>query len=84
MGKDPGIAALIATIGGIFGFLGLGHIYAGAIGTGILLMISYWILVFLGILLLPFLIGIPILIVAAILWFFNIYHAYKVAKGKRR
>ena len=68
MGKDPGIAALIAAIGGIFGFLGLGHIYTGAIGTGILLMISYWILLAVGIALLPYLVGIPILIAAAILW----------------
>jgi hypothetical protein len=38
--KSPGTAALIAFIGGIFAFLGLGHIFVGKIGRGVGLLIS--------------------------------------------
>ena len=38
--KSPGTAALIAFIGGIFGLLGLGHIYVGKVEKGIGILIS--------------------------------------------
>ena len=38
--KSPGTAALIAFIGGIFGLLGIGHIYIGKIGKGIGILIA--------------------------------------------
>jgi len=38
--KSPGTAALIAFIGGIFGLLGIGHIYVGKVGKGIGILIS--------------------------------------------
>ncbi|HJU59460.1 MAG TPA: hypothetical protein VJ583_06900 [Nitrososphaeraceae archaeon] len=38
--KSPGTAALIAFIGGIFGLLGLGHIYVGKVGKGIEILIA--------------------------------------------
>jgi hypothetical protein len=38
--KSPGTAALIAFIGGIFGLVGIGHIYVGKVHVGIILLIS--------------------------------------------
>ena len=38
-GKDEGIAAILALVGGIFGIWGLGHLYVGKIGRGIALLL---------------------------------------------
>jgi hypothetical protein len=38
--KSPGTAMLIALIAGIFGLLGIGHIYVGKLRRGILLLIG--------------------------------------------
>lgn len=42
--RDPFVALLLEFVGGFFGFLGLGWIYAGQPAMGILLLISYWLL----------------------------------------
>ncbi|MHA1470393.1 MAG: hypothetical protein ACTSSP_07510 [Candidatus Asgardarchaeia archaeon] len=85
MKKDPGIAALIATIGGIFGIFDLGHFYAGKINKGVLYLILGIIFDWGGLLLtltiIGAIIGIPMLIVAFILWILQIYDAYKEAGG---
>jgi TM2 domain-containing membrane protein YozV len=38
------VALLLELIGGFFGFLGIGWIYAGRSVSGIVLLISYWLL----------------------------------------
>jgi hypothetical protein len=43
-GRDPFVALILEVIGGFFGFLGLGWIYAGRPLLGILLLIGYWLL----------------------------------------
>ena len=43
-GRDPFVALLLEVLGGFFGFLGIGWIYAGRPVFGILLLISYWLL----------------------------------------
>jgi hypothetical protein len=35
---------MLEVVGGFFGFLGIGWIYAGRPATGILLLIGYWLL----------------------------------------
>lgn len=40
--KDSGLAFLIELIPGLFGFLGIGHMYAGQVTRGVLLLIGYW------------------------------------------
>ena len=42
--KSPGTAALIAFIGGIFALPGIGHIYVGKVGKGIVILIGGFIL----------------------------------------
>jgi len=42
--KSSGTAALLAFIGAIFGFLGIGHIYVGRVGRGFLILISGFVL----------------------------------------
>jgi hypothetical protein len=82
--KSPGTTALIAAIGGLLGFNGLGHIYLGEIGLGLILMIIGWILgiggLFLTLSIVGAVIGIPMLIVDFILWIWQIYDAYNRAK----
>ena len=43
-GRDPFVALLLEVVGGFFGFLGIGWIYAGNPAWGVLLLISYWLL----------------------------------------
>lgn len=38
--KSPGTAALIALVGGLFGFPGIGHIYVGRLRRGTLILVS--------------------------------------------
>jgi TM2 domain-containing membrane protein YozV len=78
--KSPGTAALIAIIGGIFGFMGIGHIYAGKVGKGIFILIGGIVLFFIGIFTLFILIGIPLLIVYAGVWIWQIFDARSTAR----
>ncbi len=43
-GRDPFVALVLEVVGGFFGFLGIGWIYAGRPVTGILLLLGYWLL----------------------------------------
>lgn len=48
--KSRGVAALLEVLPGLFfQTFGIGHIYAGNIGTGLLLMFGYWALLLLNI-----------------------------------
>jgi len=40
--KDPNTALLLELLG-FFGFLGIGNMWAGKVGKGILLLIGYWV-----------------------------------------
>jgi TM2 domain-containing membrane protein YozV len=42
--QDPFVALLLEVVGGFFGFLGIGWMYAGRPVMGIILLITYWIL----------------------------------------
>ena len=42
--REPFVALLLEIVGGFFGFLGIGWIYAGRLKMGIVLLIGYWIL----------------------------------------
>ena len=66
--KNPVLAAILS-----FLIVGLGQIYNGQIGKGIVLIICYVI----SIVLCTILIGIPLLV---ILWIYGIYDAYNTAK----
>jgi TM2 domain-containing membrane protein YozV len=61
-GRDPFIALILEVVGGFFGFLGLGWIYAGRPALGIVLLICYW--------LLDWIIGLTLSIVTLGVWCF--------------
>lgn len=42
--RDPVVALLLELIGGFFGFLGIGWIYAGRPTAGLALLVIYWLL----------------------------------------
>lgn len=43
--KDENLAFVLEVIPGLFGFLGIGHIYSGNITRGLLLLVGYWLFV---------------------------------------
>jgi TM2 domain-containing membrane protein YozV len=86
--KNPGNAALLAILLGLVGFLGVGHVYVGRIGRGVLILAIGLILRFLFVIsLFPFLWkggGALIMGILGIgnlgLFVWQIYDAYKLAK----
>lgn len=42
--KSTGAAVLLELLPGLIGIFGIGNIYAGRIGVGIALMVSFWVL----------------------------------------
>jgi hypothetical protein len=42
--RDPAVALSLEVIGGFFGLLGIGWIYAGRPAGGIVLLLGYWLL----------------------------------------
>jgi TM2 domain-containing membrane protein YozV len=61
-GRDPFVALVLEVVGGFFGFLGIGWIYAGRPVMGILLLLGYW--------LLDWVVGITLSVVTLGLWCF--------------
>lgn len=91
--KSPGTAALIAIIGGIFGFPGIGHIYLGKIAKGLVILFSGLILFVVALLVLfagafggsagiaaGTTIAIGLFIAYAVIWFWQIFNAHTLAK----
>ncbi|MGD9673754.1 MAG: hypothetical protein AB7U98_09785 [Candidatus Nitrosocosmicus sp.] len=72
--KNPGTAIIIALIAGILGFNGIGHMYIGKIGKGIILLIVGWIILALTILF------IPVGIIYIIFWLWQAYDVNSKAK----
>jgi len=44
--KNPSIAFVIELVGGMAGFLGLGHLYAGRFLHAFLLLVGWWVVIF--------------------------------------
>ena len=69
--KSGGIAALLeAGPGFFFQTFGIGHMYAGNVGTGLFFMFGYWVVTFINVLLCAVLIGfvtLPLCWVAAMI-----------------
>lgn len=42
--RDPMVALLLELLGGFFGFLGIGWIYAGRTTLGVIVFAGYWVL----------------------------------------
>ena len=56
--RSPGVAALLEVLPGFFfQTFGIGHIYAGNVGVGLLFMFGYWFIQFINVLLCFVLIG---------------------------
>ena len=91
--KNPTTAALIAIIGGIFGFPGIGHIYVGKLAKGILILVSGIILFVVGLIALMAgaalgpvgfaagaMLGIILMIAYVAIWIWQIFNARSLAK----
>jgi TM2 domain-containing membrane protein YozV len=85
--KSPGVAVIIALIAGFFGLWGVGHMYAGKVGEGIVLLVAgiviaalFWVSLILTVIV----IGIFGLVVFGIMlfggWLWQTYDAFQTAK----
>ena len=72
--KNPTNAVLIAAIGGLFGFSGIGHMYVGKVVKGIVILVGGLVLFVLGF----FTIGVTF-VLYFILWIWQIFDARKLA-----
>ena len=55
MNRNQSMVAVGLEVGpGLFQTFGLGHMYAGRWGTGLLIMLSYWVMVWINSMLVPF------------------------------
>lgn len=72
--KNPGTAAILAALLGFIGITGIGHIYVEKVKKGVTILIGFIVLMILGFFLLfPW-------IFALILWVWQIFDAYNLAK----
>ncbi|RKR89037.1 hypothetical protein BDK92_3374 [Micromonospora pisi] len=55
--KSTGAAAALELLPGLVGIFGIGNIYAGRVGVGIALMVSYWVLFWINVALMFVFIG---------------------------
>lgn len=93
--KNPQTAFLVSVFCGVFGFLGVGHIYAGYAGQGFAIMLGYWLVsLFLAFLTMSagFFLGPlapPLSLLALLLtWLFTVTfsskHAYRLVEDDNR
>ena len=59
--RDPQTAMIIEIIAGLFGFLGIGHFYAGRTNIGLGLLIGWWVFLIIEFVLFAFVIGLCLL-----------------------
>ena len=81
--KNPGMAALLATLIGLLGFSGIGHIYIGKVGKGVAILLVVLILEIIWYMDFFFGGGFYVLILAipiTILWIWQIFDAHHLAK----
>lgn len=55
--KDPSTAMILELLLGFFGFLGIGHLYAGRTTTGIVLLLGWWAFLFVEAILMVIVVG---------------------------
>jgi TM2 domain-containing membrane protein YozV len=59
--RDPQTAMILEIIAGLFGFLGIGHFYAGRTNVGLGLLIGWWVFLGIEVVLMAFVIGLCLL-----------------------
>lgn len=59
--RDPSVGFLLEILPGLFGFLGLGHMYSGQVARGVAFMLVYWAFLFVELMLLMMVVGICLL-----------------------
>jgi TM2 domain-containing membrane protein YozV len=85
--KSEGIAVVLALVLGFFGLWGVGHMYAGRVGKGIMLLVIglivgglFWVSVLLTVILIGF-VGIALFgLIMFAGWLWQTYDAYQTVK----
>lgn len=77
--KDEGTTIILAIILGLFGFNGVGHLYIGKIGKGVMILVISFILFFVGIATV-FFGGIILLIIHFVIFIWQIVDAKKLCR----
>lgn len=76
--KSAGAAVVLELVLGLFGIFGVGNLYAGRIATGILLMISFWMLFWINVVLVFLVVG---LVTLPLTWLTYLVMAPLLAAG---
>ena len=78
--KDETTTLILSIVLGLLGLSGVGHMYVGKVGKGIGILIGMWILIGIGIGLLIFGIGVIFLIIALVLFIWQITDSRKLCR----
>lgn len=78
--KSENTTLILSIVLGLLGLSGIGHMYVGKFGKGIVILIGSWILLVIGIALLIILIGVIFLIIALVLVIWQITDARKLCR----
>jgi len=78
--KSEGTTLVLAIIGGLLGFCGIGHMYVGKVGKGVVILIMALVLYAIGITTLFILVGIPFLIGGLAIFIWQIFDARKLCR----
>ena len=83
---DAALPMILNGILGFFGFMGIGHMVAGSVGTGIFLLLSGWGLFWVAMIMAALLFGIggvPFFIIYIIVWIWSILSVRSVVAQKK-
>lgn len=78
--KDPTAAFLLGLLPGLVGFWGIGHMYAGDVFKGLLILFTGWALIFITIFSGPFFLC--FLVLGLVLWLVQAFDAYRTAVAR--
>ena len=84
-GESAAVPVILNGVLGFFGFMGIGHMVAGAVGRGILLLLIGWGLVVLTVVLGLVTFGlavVPLWIIALIVWIWSMFDVRSVVAKK--
>lgn len=65
-GTDPNLVMVVEILAGFFGFLGIGHMLAGEIGMGLMLLIGWWVYNFIAFIFIALTVGLGACIIIPI------------------
>jgi len=73
--KNEGVTLILSLVLGLFGFLGVGHIYIDKLGRGFVLLFIGWILLGIGVSTFMFGVGFVLLVIYFVIYIYHVIDA---------